>query len=39
MRFEKIRSLIKDNEVVRITLESLLVGLLFAAGYINLPLT
>src|SRR3954453_12851065 len=36
---EEIRSFIEHDQVMRITLESLLVGLLFTAGYINLPLT
>ena len=38
LRLEKIRPLIEKDQVVRIALESLLVGLLFATGYINLPL-
>jgi len=39
LRFEKISSLIEHDQVMRIALEPLLIGLLFAAGYINLPLT
>jgi hypothetical protein len=38
LAFEKIRSLIENYQVVRIALEPLLVRLLFATGYINLPL-
>jgi hypothetical protein len=36
---EKIRSFIKHDQVMRIALETLFVRLLFATGYINLPLT
>ena len=36
---EKIGPFIEHDQVVRIALESLLVRLLFAPGYINLPVT
>jgi hypothetical protein len=39
LRFEKISSFIEHDQVMGIALESLLVGLLFAAGYVDLTLT